>query len=1048
MIGPAGKFLVRTLAAVAAAAAVIVTAAAWRMSAGPVSLAFLTPYVQEALSYDGALGFRVELDDTILTWAGWDRTLDVRAIGVRMLSTDGSLVAQVPEISLGLEGRSFLKGKVQPTRLDLIAPESVLVRNLDGTIDFGFGDNTGLGGATRREAEEIVARLAGAFMEPLGDDRLGGALSHVSVLDADLTVVDRPSNSIWRFPETDIVLLRDGEWIKGEAAVQLQIGSRRFPLAVSATYGAATEKADVRIAFTDVEPALLARQASFLAPFSHLELAVTGEVGFNVRLDGAISDAAFDLAGGAGFIDATAWLPEKLAVVHARARGYVARDLAWVRVDELHLDAGVASAELKGTVTFPDGGPRLDAEGVVRDVRVGDLGRYWPMKLATPARDWVIANVHAGTVGQVDFRIAVSAQEVVERSYPDDAFDVRFRFDDAVGRYFKPLPMVTGARGVGHLTATNLTIEVERARVQSLAISEGRLDITGLHTPRKEALVSFVASGSIGEGLALLDREPLAFATAFGINPAEVGGLGSTRARFKFVVSRALTPKDIEFAAAANLIDVSAPRVFGGLGAEDGELSLRLDRSGLEVEGDIAVQGVPGRILWREDFRTDVETTSYRKYTTVLDDEERERFGFFVNRYLRGPISMRLEIFGARRSFQRAELALNLEEAVLDFPELLWQKPPGLAGSASAQIMPMDDDGLLIDSFVLTTEGLHASGAAELDSDRRLRRLDLAELAYGKTALAASLRPQAGRGYIVALDGDTLDFEAHIEEFLRSEEREDIPPLNLSIRLNQVLVSADHRLSMVTGRAQYDGERWSTIVGEGTFEGSAQPLKVAIETADNRRTLKVTTADAGSFASSIGFYDNALGGELDLSAVIQDDLPNRPVAGRVTIENFSVVNAPVLARVMTLASLDGIAAATRGEGISFIRVEAPFNYADGLLSAERVRAFGPSIGITLDGTIDFDEPAIDVNGTIIPSYTMNSLLSDIPVLGEILVGQKGEGVLAMTYRVSGPLSEPQITVNPLATFAPGFLRGFFSIFEGTVPEGTVFPDHLDPPSKR
>ena len=183
----------------------------------------------------------------------------------------------------------------------------------------------------------------------------------------------------------------------------------------------------------------------------------------------------------------------------------------------------------------------------------------------------------------------------------------------------------------------------------------------------------------------------------------------------------------------------------------------------------------------------------------------------------------------------------------------------------------------------------------------------------------------------------------------------------------------------------------------------------------------MTTADAGSFASSIGFYDNALGGELDLSAVIQDDLPNRPVAGRVTIENFSVVNAPVLARVMTLASLDGIAAATRGEGISFIRVEAPFNYADGLLSAERVRAFGPSIGITLDGTIDFDEPAIDVNGTIIPSYTMNSLLSDIPVLGEILVGPGGR------RSVSDDLSRVGPTLRaPDHGQSPGHLRARFS----------------------
>ena len=220
-------------------------------------------------------------------------------------------------------------------------------------------------------------------------------------------------------------------------------------------------------------------------------------------------------------------------------------------------------------------------------------------------------------------------------------------------------------------------------------------------------------------------------------------------------------------------------------------------------------------------------------------------------------------------------------------------------------------------------------------------------------------------------------------------------------------------------------------------------MTLVITKEKTQRKLTVTTEDAGSFVRTLGAYDNAIGGSLNLTAVIEDDLPNRPVKGHVQITDFKVARAPVLARIMTLASLGGIRDLLNGEGISFVRFEAPFTLADGTLAIDGARAFGPALGVTMEGELDLDRRELGFNGTIVPSYTLNSVLGNIPVLGKLLVGKKGEGVFALTYRVSGPAEEPRVTVNPLAALAPGFLRGFFSIFEGIVPQGTVFPDDTD-----
>ena len=86
---------------------------------------------------------------------------------------------------------------------------------------------------------------------------------------------------------------------------------------------------------------------------------------------------------------------------------------------------------------------------------------------------------------------------------------------------------------------------------------------------------------------------------------------------------------------------------------------------------------------------------------------------------------------------------------------------------------------------------------------------------------------------------------------------------------------------------------------------------------------------------------------------------------------------------------------------------------------------GSSLGLTANGDIDFSDQSMTLNGVLVPSYTLNSLLGDIPLLGDIIVGKKGEGIFALSYEVNGPFDKTQISVNPLSALTPGFLRRIF-----------------------
>jgi len=65
----------------------------------------------------------------------------------------------------------------------------------------------------------------------------------------------------------------------------------------------------------------------------------------------------------------------------------------------------------------------------------------------------------------------------------------------------------------------------------------------------------------------------------------------------------------------------------------------------------------------------------------------------------------------------------------------------------------------------------------------------------------------------------------------------------------------------------------------------------------------------------------------------------------------------------------------------------------------------------------------------VPIYHSNSVISAIPLIGDILTGGEGGGLFAFTYTIRGSFADPSVSVNPLSVLAPGFLRRLF--FEET-----------------
>jgi hypothetical protein len=246
-------------------------------------------------------------------------------------------------------------------------------------------------------------------------------------------------------------------------------------------------------------------------------------------------------------------------------------------------------------------------------------------------------------------------------------------------------------------------------------------------------------------------------------------------------------------------------------------------------------------------------------------------------------------------------------------------------------------------------------------------------------------------------------------------------PLSLDAQLAQVRVSETGLVRNLKLAGVLGGER-------------RRPLELTVSRDDgsNLIALKLTPDDAGSAisgrVSDVGEAGFAVFGQR-LFRGGQGQVNGRLAPGgadlQVEMSRVRLVQAPALARILTIGSLKGMADQLNGAGIEFTKVSAPVSVRGSKLVIGRARATGPAMGITTQGVIDVDSHSVELSGGIAPSYLLNSAMASAPLIGPLLTPRKGDGLFGLTYSAKGPFASPKISVNPFSLAAPGILRRLF-----------------------
>ncbi len=271
------------------------------------------------------------------------------------------------------------------------------------------------------------------------------------------------------------------------------------------------------------------------------------------------------------------------------------------------------------------------------------------------------------------------------------------------------------------------------------------------------------------------------------------------------------------------------------------------------------------------------------------------------------------------------------------------------------------------------------------------------------------------------LDSKRFNATKIIDDLLKDDKNSESKKIfsknfKLNIKIKEAFLDKDHLLEDLDGYLTFNDSEVIDANLAGDFS-EKERINFTIRSTSNEKITTLYSDIAKPFVNRYKFIKGFEEGNLDFNSIKQNNVSN----SKLIIDNFKVQEVPALAKLLTLASLQGIADLLTGEGIRFTDFEMKFSNKNELMRIDELYAIGPAISLLMEGYIERDD-LVSLRGTMVPATTINRTISSIPLLGDILVGKKvGEGVFGVSFKIKGPPNKLKTTVNPVKTLTPRFI---------------------------
>ncbi|MDQ2065389.1 DUF3971 domain-containing protein [Xinfangfangia sp. CPCC 101601] len=1002
-----------------------------------------------------------------------------RLTDLQLIEPSGRAILALPQLEVSLDPAAVLRGQIRPSSVRLMGAQLEALRDAEGRIGLSIG---GLSGAQNPQSlAEVLDALDRMFSTP--------ALAGLRIIEAEaltFTLKDARAGREWQLGDGRLILENRDTALAAELSLTLLDGETPAQARMTIETDKSNSSARILANLDRMAAADLAAQAPPLAILALLDAPISGrmigELGPEGRLkgfEGALSlgagemrpapDAApvaFDRAGLALRYDpeqqrvTLGSLRVESASLRLRARGSaelqdgtgnlarvgqmpaqvvgqlifsevmvdpeglfaepvrfdtgalsmrVSLDPFRAEIGQLSLGKGEGQLRLTGDLAAGKGGWSGAVDVALDRIDADRLMKLWPVAVVPKTRDWLADNV-----GQGEFRDFDASLRLKPGQEPRFALD--YNFEGAEVRFIRTLPPVQDGTGRSTIFGNAYTVVLESGHVT--APSGGQIDAAGsvLVVPDitqipAVAEVSLTTRSGLTDALSLLDQEPFRFLTKAG-RPVDLGdGQADIRSLLRFPLKARIGVEDVSYEVEGRVRDFRSTVLVPGKVLSLPDMAVKVTPEGLALSGKGQLDQLPFDATFTQPFGPEANGRATASAKVKLTDARLRQFGIALPEgWLGGEAEASVDMVIPKAAPLTLELSSSLIGAVLKVPPLGFAK----AAKSKAQLTLSAKLGARPEVTALRLEapGLLAEGTLTTSEGGALERARFSRLVAGEwLSVAVDLVGRgANRMPLVEVKSGRLSLPL----MPKSSGGAGSEGTEMKVALDRLDVSSGVALTDLRGtfkalKGGMDGRFSAAVNGRGAVDGTVVPDR-------GRTAVKITSGNAGTVMAAAGFFENGRGGSLEMT--LSPRGPEGQYVGNATFRKLSVQEAPALAALLSAVSVVGLLEQLNGQGLHFDEGDVEFVLAPEGVQITKGAAVGASLGISFEGAYSSASEKLDLQGVISPIYLLNGI-------GQIFAPRRGEGLFGFSYRLSGPVDNLTVGVNPLSILTPGMFREIF-----------------------
>jgi len=691
------------------------------------------------------------------------------------------------------------------------------------------------------------------------------------------------------------------------------------------------------------------------------------------------------------------------------------------------------SGMLDGSLTFDfaqHGSPAIRFSASSKSLSTRSVKQLWPFWFAAKQRDWVLTHIQGGTLSNAEIDVTLAAGRLPEHPDPfrfeEGEFNLNFDGEGLTVHYLGDMPAASATSGKYRQKDRHIEIAIDSGQFvmpsgKVLKASNGKFVIADTHQKPTMASIALSAEGDASGAVEYVGFKPLNATAKLPFTPADLKGTVVGDVSAVFGVNPSQHPPAPEWRAALSLKDVDVAKPIEGRKIEDLNGKLEIDNAFASLDGKAEVDGLALDIKLRQPVKGDPATREWQA-SGDLSETEVLKFAPALKPYVSGGVNVTLK---TTKDGQRATVLLR--DATLSIPFVNWRKGAGVRAEAEFLLAAKDGETRITD-FALEGDGFGARGEMLIDKrglvSGKFNRVKLSPADNFSISLQ-----RKSEGLSVDVSGASIDAKPFIQNAKTPADAGGGGETSSNVITAQIDQAVGYNQETIRGldlRLVTNAGRISTLSLSGVT-GSEQALVIRKDS--DQGAMEITSGDAGAVARFADLYRNMNGGLLNITLRARDADSWR---GSIDIRNFSLINEARLKAIVSARGgsdgrslTDALKTDIDTSSQKFRRAFARLIIDGSTIKVENGIVRGDQLGATFQGTVRSKRGNMDLTGTFMPAYGINSLFGQLPVIGAILGNGRDRGLLGITFKLEGPYQGPKMSVNPLSLIAPGVFRNIF-----------------------